>query len=137
MAVDPLASRTLQALQRALSGLSARQQVISNNVANVETPRYTALEVRFEDFLRAAMRPPSGPLLLVSHTAHLQDVPPSVASVRPQVLLSTAPARNDGNNVELEREMAALAETQISFQAVGQMLNSRLQTIRAALMDVR
>lgn len=137
MAVDPLASRTLQALQRALSGLSARQQVISNNVANVETPRYTALEVRFEDILRAAMRPASGPLLLVSDAAHFQDVPPSVASVRPQVLLSTAPARNDGNNVELEREMSALAETQISYQALGQMVTSRLQIIRAALTDVR
>lgn len=137
MAVDPLGSRTLQALQRALSGLAARQQVISNNIANIETPRYTALDVRFEDLLRTAMQPPSGPVLRVSHAAHFSDLPPSVVNVRPQVLLSTTPARNDGNNVELEREMTALAETQLTFQALAQLLSSRLQVIRAALSDAR
>jgi flagellar basal-body rod protein FlgB len=137
MPIDPLASRTLQALQRTLGALSARQQVISNNTANVETPGYTALELRFEDALRSALRPPSGPLLWASHPLHLRDTPPSPAAVRPQIVMSNAPARNDGNNVDLEREMAALAETQISFQAIAQLVSKRIEGLRAAISDAR
>lgn len=137
MAVDPLSNPTMQAVQRALSALSARQQVISNNVANVETPRYTAREVRFEDALRGAMLPASGPGMLVSHAQHIRDVPPGLSTVRPNVVLSAAPGRNDGNNVEMEREMAALAETQITFQALAQIMSKRIDGIRSVLSDTR
>lgn len=137
MAIDPLGNRTLQALQRALSGLSLRQQALSNNIVNVETPRYTALEVNFEDVLRRAVEPARGPALLVSHPAHLRDLPPSPTSARPLVLLSSAPARNDGNNVDIEREMASLAETQITFQALAQMTSTRLAVLRSAVTDTR
>ena len=46
---------TGSALYSALNGLAARQRVIANNVANVETPGYIAGRVRFEDSLRAAI----------------------------------------------------------------------------------
>lgn len=137
MAVDPLGSRTLRALQQAMSGISLRQQMASNNVVNVETPRYTALEVGFEEVLRRAIQPATGPTLLVSHPAHLSDVPSPLTGVRPQVFLSPAPARNDGNNVDVEREMTTLAETQITFQALVQMVSSRLGVLRAAVTDAR
>ena len=47
---------TGSALYAALNGLAARQRVIANNVANVETPGYIAGRVSFEDSLRDAIR---------------------------------------------------------------------------------
>ena len=46
---------TGSALYAALNGLAARQRVIANNVANVETPGFIAGRVPFEDSLRAAI----------------------------------------------------------------------------------
>ena len=47
---------TIQAIQTSLDGLAARQRIIAQNVANAETPGYTAQNVNFEDSLRARVR---------------------------------------------------------------------------------
>ncbi len=45
--------------------------------------------------------------------------------------------RNDGNNVDVEREMTKLAETQLTYSALGQMTSARLGIMRSAIREGR
>ena len=123
---------------QALSGLSRRQEAIANNIANAETPGYKRAEVNFEALLRrqlanqeAAVRNVSlasprgaGALGRAEHIALTPSRGPrSVGAAaflgRELAGLSTAGfepvPRNDGNNVDLDREMTDLATTQLQF----------------------
>jgi flagellar basal-body rod protein FlgB len=131
--------RTARILEKSLDGLSLRSQSISNNIANVDTPNFKATEVNFEQQLAAALGRPAGddlPLAL-THGAHIPlNARPSLDAVKPEsVQLTSTTMRNDGNNVDVDREMARLAETQLSYQASTQLLNQKLRLFREAIWE--
>lgn len=137
---------TNRALKTALSGLQLRQQTIANNIANAETPNYKAQAVQFEDALAAEMAgpPPRQPELqrLGLVTTDVRHIPlaPRVAAftARPAVVTSlNGTLRNDGNTVDVEREMTKLAETQLTYSALGQVTSSKMGVLRAAINEGR
>jgi flagellar basal-body rod protein FlgB len=88
---------TMTAIGSALSGLAARQRVIADNIANINTPGYQARRVEFEDALRSAL-------------ADGGD-----AAVTPQVARSLEPTRLDGNNVNLDDETLDNVDTGLRY----------------------
>jgi flagellar basal-body rod protein FlgB len=133
---------TMRLLEKALDGLSLRQQAISNNVANVDTPNFKATEVSFEENLHEALRRQPSPDTLelrVSDPRHIGfEAPVDVDSISPraQQLLTTS-MRNDGNNVDVDREMTRLAETQLFFQAATQLVNVKFNQLKTAIWEGR
>jgi flagellar basal-body rod protein FlgB len=131
---------TARILEKSLDGLSLRAQTITNNVANVDTPNYKAGDVNFEQQLTAALNnQPQGdelPLML-THGAHIApNGRPGLDDLAPATVRTTSTTmRNDGNNVDVEREMARLAETQLSYQASTQVLNEKLRLFREAIWE--
>ena len=130
---------TGRALQAALNGLSLRQQAIGNNLANVDTPGYQATEVSFEGRLQQALAVgEQSRLQLVStdprHLGGPQPVSTELASVQ---YTTDSPVRNDGNNVDVDREMARLAETQINYQAITELASNRLALLRSIINEGR
>ena len=132
---------TNRVLEKALDGLSLRQSAIANNIANVDTPNFKASEVSFEEQLQAAVnRTPALddeiPLAL-TNSAHIPlNQPVSLDDLRPaSVRLSTTTMRNDGNNVDVDRQMSELAETQLSYQAATQLVNTKLHLLRQAIWE--
>ena len=128
-----------RALEKALDGLSLRAQAITNNVSNIDTPNFKTSEVTFEQDLQAALRRPSGEELPLAVTDgnHIGGfMPISVDAVRAKSnpMLQTT-VRNDGNNVDIDREMARLAETQLSFQATTQLLNVKFRQLQQAIWE--
>ena len=113
--VVPMIDSTASAISAALNGLAARQRVIADNVANVETPGYIAGKVSFEDSLRAAIADgnPSGT---------------SVSTVR-----SADPANPNGNNVSLDKEVVSLTDTDLRYQLMVQALNQKFGLLRTAI----
>ena len=105
---------TINALHSMLRGLSARQQAIADNVANVETPNYTAKVVAFEDSLREAIGSGSG-------------------VVAPELNRSTNPALPNGNNVVIEEEMVALQLTQLKYEMANTAMSSKLGVLRTSI----
>jgi flagellar basal-body rod protein FlgB len=100
----------------ALNGLAARQRVIANNVANVETPGFIAGRVSFEDSLRAAVSDGSSPAGI------------SVAT------LPAADAVNlNGNNVSLDNEVVSLTKTDLAYQLMVQAINQKFGLLRTAI----
>jgi flagellar basal-body rod protein FlgB len=115
-------------LDAALSGLAARQRAIANNVANVDTPNFKASEVDFEATLRNAIQRGS-----TSSSAS----PPDQAALNTAVSRSTleggTSARDDGNNVDIEREMEMLGETNLTYSALTQVMSNRLGILRTVI----
>ena len=132
---------TTQVVGKALDGWTERAKVIAQNIANVDTPNFKASELLFEEQLQAALRAPTPHLAMrTTHTGHIDVNRASrdVSGVFPQVhQLVQMTLRNDGNNVDIEREMERLAETQLSFQAMTRFMNDRFNRFRTAIREGR
>lgn len=119
----------LTTLQRALDGLARRQQALSNNIANVDTPGYQRRDVSFETELQArsgggrlAATAPGHIIATASEGNLLQSI--MTASGR-----STS-MRADGNDVDIDYEMTRAAETSLRYQVLSQVTTSRFATLR-------
>ena len=102
-------------LHSALRGLSLRQRTIADNIANVETPRFLAGRVDFESSLRAAAAEGRAPV------------------EAPSVARSLQPTRIDGNNVNLDEETLAAAETGLRYELTITALTNKFNGMRMAI----
>ncbi|MBS1254107.1 MAG: Flagellar basal body rod protein FlgB [Anaerolineales bacterium] len=136
---------TTHVVQSALSGMALRQQVTAHNISNAETPGFKAGLVSFEEKLQRALEPrgdwdnESGELQLVrTHAHHLTTEGQMGADLAPQVQqVSNTTARNDQNNVDIDREMVTLADTAIHYQALSRLQAKRFAMLRAAVTEGR
>jgi flagellar basal-body rod protein FlgB len=110
-------------IRAALTGLSARQRTIANNVANIDTPNFKASEVRFEDALRNAL----------ARRGTSVDQAALDARVRQTTPVDSTTTRADGNNVDIEREMELLGETTLTYSALTQVMSTRLGILRSVI----
>lgn len=130
------------ALAKALDGLSLRGRTITNNVANVDTPGFKSSEVSFEEELAAAVRQPSGAdfQMVSTNRLHMGTMPTradlSGVEAKTQALRAQS-LRNDGNTVDIDREMIRLAETQIQFSAATAFTNLKFAQLRQAIYEGR
>jgi flagellar basal-body rod protein FlgB len=122
-------------LHTALDGLAARQRAISDNVANVDTPGFKASRVEFEGALKQATGASDAPKMAPVKNA---VAGPGEESSGPQVVrTSNLTRRSDGNNVDVDEEMVSLAETNVTYNAVAQLVSARLKLIRTAIYEGR
>ena len=114
-------------LQSYLDVQTRRSQVIAGNIANTDTPGYTAKELDFSDYLKQAVQQSTLPLSKQnsqSPTAQMRVVEqtPTVIGI-------------DGNTVDPAKEMADLAEAGSNFNFGAKMLQSRLRLLRTAIRE--
>lgn len=111
-----LSDVTMSALTSALDGLSARQRATAANVANVQTPYYTATDVDFEDALRQALGTGTDP-----------------STVTPTYTADTSSAKEDGNNVSLNDQMLQMSQDNLRYQTAIQGMNDQFSWLRTAI----
>lgn len=129
-----LFNKTMSVLEQGLNAASLRNTVIANNLANVETPGYKRSDVVFEEELRKALSPNNSFTGFRTNEKHIPIGSPSVINVSPQTVIEKdTTMRNDGNNVDIDREMAALAKNEIMYQAIVQELNGEYQKLKSAI----
>ena len=107
-------SVTFVALNSALDGLSMRQRVIADNIANVQTPGFRAGRVSFEASLAEAVREGTG-------------------AATPTVARSLEPGRPDGNNVNLDTETLYAIETNLRYQLATRAVDGTFEKLRIAM----
>ena len=107
---------SIDALQAAMRGLSARQKAISDDIANVNTPFYRARSVSFEADLKRALEGGSDPL-----------------GVTPTTTVSTAPAGLNGNNVDVTAETTQSVDTELAYQLALRAAGDRFSLYRTAI----
>lgn len=128
--VDSITSgESFEIAKRALDGLSARRDLIGQNIANVDTPGYKAQEVDFEGTLKNAMNKSPSMSMKTTRTGHLQDTTGGTAMVQVGMRQGGA-TRADGNNVDIDQELTQMTETGIRYQAISQAVSKKLSLLK-------
>ncbi|PYZ93152.1 flagellar basal body rod protein FlgB [Salipaludibacillus keqinensis] len=123
---------TNQLLETAVSSSMTRQNTISQNIANVDTPNYKAQKTVFSHELNRAQE---GQRL----NAHRRDDRHVEFGGRPSndaatVMKRTNTAYNhNGNNVDIDHEMSEMAKNQIYYNTLVDRLNGRFNSVRTVL----
>ncbi|MBA1333847.1 MAG: Flagellar basal-body rod protein FlgB [Firmicutes bacterium] len=127
----------IKALEKALDAAWVRNQVISNNIANADTPNYKAYKVEFEDMLKEAIenQAVTGKRTSSKHLPVGMD-PIDNVSIRISRQRNTS-TRLDGNNVDIDTEMANLAKNTIKYQTLVQQLSQRLARLKTVINEGR
>lgn len=120
--LSDIASTTLS---KSLDAASLRQRTIANNIANVQTPGYKRKYVQFEEQLKAAIN---------SGSKH--KVRETLSRLTPSEQLDTAsPCKPDGNNVNIDAEIADLAKVSLKYRAASVLLEGKIAMLRAAITE--
>lgn len=132
-----LFDKTTGALGTALNMRLIKHNVTSSNIANAETPGYHAKKIDFEEALARALDIDGLRGMSTSSAEHF-TVGGKSARVRPDIYENPEGAiNNDGNSVDLEREMSNLAENTIMYKAAMQLINKKLAALRYAASEGR
>ncbi len=136
--MSQLFDKTTAALQTAAQMRHLKQELISSNIANAETPGYHAKKIDFEEALARALDIDSLRSMGTSHDNHFFVGGSGSGQVRPDVYDNPeGMTQNDGNTVDLEREMSALAENTIMHKAAVQLINKKMAALKYAASEGR
>lgn len=123
------------ALKKSLDAQAMRQRAHAQNIANAETPGYQRMAVRFEEDLREALNSSAGSLLR-SDSRHLGlgGAAGSIDELSPKPLREKPASDGPGvNGVNIDLEMAEMAETQLRYLASLELLKRRYQGLKTAI----
>lgn len=119
----------INVLDKAADAANTRNEIISNNMANVDTPNYKRKDVAFENYLEQAL---IGESALDERVAdvntHLSDFGGLIYTDS-----STLSYRLDGNNVDIDTESAMLAENQIRYNALVDQIGQEFARYKMVL----
>lgn len=117
-------------LEVALNGSSLKQKAIANNIANVDTPEYKREDVNFTEVLKRVMRKSINLNLKTTDEDHIKMTGSTEGIAPAQVVKETATSfRNDGNNVDIDYEMAELAKNNLYYNTLIGQLSSRFKIL--------
>lgn len=116
--------RTIQVMHDRLNLNSVNQELISSNLANINTPGYAAKDISFEQTLRESLE--EQPLHLArSQDQHLDPTDLHLALKSPEITETGA--------VDLEWEMMKLTKNSVEYQYIVTMLNKKFAMLRTAI----
>ena len=119
----------INVLDRAADAAWQRNEAISNNIANVDTPGYKRQDVAFESVLQQAL----GNNRYESMDDKVANVNLSRLRGRAYVDYANYSYRLDGNNVDIDTEQVQLAENQIRYQALMDGINNEFSNLKSAM----
>ena len=95
-------------LEKGVAYRVKRQNVISSNIANINTPNYKAFDLIMNEKLN-----------------------------EPEIVPTNTPIKNDGNSVDLDLEMSKLTENQLMFKMLTTTLARRFEQLRSVIAEGR
>lgn len=117
-------------LRTALDVSSVRRDVISNNLANIDTKNFKRYDVNFESYLNSSVKPTT---FKVTHDKHIQ-----IDNYNYKIVQDRGTSmRSDGNNVDLDIEKANQAANTLMYNALIAAINNRFQMYSTVLTSGR
>lgn len=110
---------TIDILAKAMSMRLKRHGSIAGNIANAETPGYRPQQIAFEDQLQEAVKSGSADRVHKTNAKVL-----TIDDVTP---------RQDGNSVDLDRQMAGLAENSLMYNAAAEFMARKMRMIKSVI----
>jgi flagellar basal-body rod protein FlgB len=129
-----LFSGTINTLQQSLNYASVKNQTIASNISNVDTPNYKAKDVVFKDMLQQEIA--SSVTAKRTHPRHLpfgQDQRLSYEIAQ----RNNTTYNHNGNNVDIDKEMAELAQNQIYYQSLVDRINGKFNSLQTVIRGGR
>ena len=118
--------KTVTLLEKMLDVSSIKHKVIANNIANVNTPGYKKMEVNFAGQLEKALK---------------EDSMNKFDTLQPKIVISkedtSETVRNDGNNVDMDKEVSSLVKNTLSYNIYTQLLAKKYEGIKSAIEGSR
>lgn len=132
---DKLTSH-LNVREKALDASWLRNEVIAQNIANVDTPGYKRSSVAFEEYLNSAFENNN----FIGNTTDRRHI--DIGSVNRTKIRVTKDYKNlstrlDGNNVDIENEMASMAKNSIRYNTLIQSISGSYQRLKSVIRDGR
>lgn len=117
-------NKNIDLLQKSLEGLWKRNEIISNNIANVESADYKAKDLDFEQVLR-------------KYVDKKDSVQPIDARKMQFSILERKglSIKENGNNVNVETEMVSLAENKMKYDLATEALRCQLELLRTVIEE--
>jgi flagellar basal-body rod protein FlgB len=123
-------SPILQNLQQSLDTSALKQKTITNNIANIDTPNYKSKEVVFKDELKMHLE------AYRKDSRHFEFSTNALSKPVVRTNHRTSYSHN-GNNVNIDKEMAEMAKNQIHYQALIQRLNGKFNSMKTVVKGGR
>ncbi|QEN03737.1 flagellar basal body rod protein FlgB [Thiospirochaeta perfilievii] len=125
--------KSLDVLQRTMDVSLLRREVISNNIANAETPNFKRTDVTFEESLSKALASEGKNTFKMTMTdeRHIPaDRTVDYKTIKPRRVLDyTTQSDSNGNNVDIEVEMMDVVKNQMRYQLLTQAVSEQFQKI--------
>tara|TARA_R110002072_G_scaffold1989_4_gene16549 strand:- start:23908 stop:24315 length:408 start_codon:yes stop_codon:yes gene_type:complete len=126
--------KTMKALAASLNFRQMRQELISSNVANADTPGYKAKRLDFEKALARAIDVDGELAMNTNDEKHFDVGSGGFSNLEPEVYDDpNGVVTEDGNTVDREQELARMAENKIMYDAAVQLMNKKLGLLRYAV----
>ena len=134
MKIDKLLDPSLAGIEKAMDLTWKRNQAITSNIANVETPQYRAVDYNFSTELDRAFNV-SDPSNQIKQTSskHMDLSSESGAHLMPDLSGATKP---DGNNVDIDIQMGRLAYNSSKYIQAANLIRKKFQILSNAIRQV-
>ncbi|HPO14040.1 MAG TPA: flagellar basal body rod protein FlgB [Candidatus Hydrogenedentes bacterium] len=115
-------------LVQAMKTAELNHRVLSQNIANVDTPNYNSVNLDFQKTLRAAIEGRGGFALRTDRPRHLD-----FSENRPEFERLAFLSKNDYNKVDLDEQMAKLSENTGNYTTYAALLSKRFEMVKSML----
>lgn len=128
-----LFDRLQSTLEHGLDFRLERQNMLAANLANIDTPGYTPVELNFDEALQSHLAGNDPPGMRHTDTNHRGANPGNPEGEVEYDYFSLPDA--DGNSVDLDHEMAKVAENQLLYRATTRMYSKRMAMLKYAIAE--
>jgi flagellar basal-body rod protein FlgB len=118
--------KSINLLEKMLNVSATKHKVIANNIANINTPGYKKLEVSFAEQLEKVIKDTS--------TNKFDAFQPKIVVSKED---TNGTVRNDGNNVDMDKEVSALMKNTLSYSVYTQLLAKKMELVKSAIENSR
>ena len=118
--------KSISLLEKMLDVSAIKHKVIANNIANINTPGYKKMEISFSDQLEKVIKDTSSD---------------KFDTIQPKIVIAendnNDTVRNDGNNVDMDKEISALMKNTLSYNIYSQLLAKKMELVKSAIENSR
>lgn len=126
--------KTFRALATSLKFREMRQELGASNVANAQTPGYKATKLDFEEALARATDVDGNLTMAASDERHFNVGGGGFNNLEPEIYEDpNGVVSENGNTVDVEAEMARMAENKIMYDTTVQLINKKLGLMKYAI----
>jgi len=121
---------SINSLERGLNASWKTNEVISSNIANIDTPGYKRKTVSFGDLLSDETNKQN---FGVTHSRHIPIKSSKGNLININTDGSTEALREDGNNVDIDTEMSELSKNLLYYNVLSQKVSGEFSKLRSAI----